>query len=726
MNFINNNLFNFNAKVTKNILDDKISDEILIHLKKFITKKIFYPYPAAHYICLKIQIMNKEEIVQKMKSLAEQIEEHNYRYYVLDRPIISDYEFDKLLEELQKLEQQYPELVLPDSPTQRVGGSITKVFPTVKHQYPMLSLANTYSIDELYDFDRRVKEILELPHNQEVEYVCELKIDGLSISLIYENGLLVRAITRGDGIQGDDVTPNAKTIRSIPLRLKGNYLSQIEVRGEIFMPISVFEKLNKEREETGDEPFANPRNAASGTMKLQDSSEVAKRKLDSFLYYLLAENLPYHTHSECLKHLKEWGFKVNEYTEVCKGIQQVQQFIQKWEEKRWHLPYETDGVVVKVNNLQYQKTLGNTAKSPRWAVAFKYKPEQATTQLKNISYQVGRTGVITPVANLEPVFLAGTKVKRASLHNADIIQKLDLHEQDYVIVEKGGEIIPKIVAVDIHKRQPHAPRIQFITHCPECGTKLIRNEDEAAYYCPNEFGCKPQIIGKIVHFVSRKAMDIQSMGEETIELLYNHHLIHNIADLYDLKEEQIIPLERMGEKSAHNIINGIKASKQKPFERVLFGLGIRHVGETLAKKIARYAQSIDRLQNMTIEELTQIEDVGETIAQSIQQFFSKKENINIINRLKQHGLKLQIDEPFQQSNKLKGLNIVISGTFKKWSREEVKEMIERNGGKNTSAVSKKTSYLLAGEDPGPEKIKKAKELGIPIIHEDDFEKMLNN
>lgn len=669
--------------------------------------------------------MTKDEIVKRMQELAEQIEEHNYRYYVLDRPVISDYEFDKLLEELQKLEKQYPDLVLPHSPTQRVGGAVTKIFPTVKHQYPMLSLSNTYSIEELYDFDRRVKELLDFPSNEEIEYVCELKIDGLSISLIYENGLLSKAVTRGDGIQGDDVTTNAKTIRSIPLKVRGNYLPKFEVRGEIFMPIKVFEKLNKEREEIGDEPFANPRNAASGTMKMQDSSEVAKRKLDSFLYYLLADNLPYTTHLECIHHLKEWGFKVNENIQLCKGIEAVKNFINEWEEKRWQLPYETDGVVIKVNHLQYQKTLGNTAKSPRWAVAYKYKPEQVTTQLKSISYQVGRTGVITPVANLEPVFLAGTKVKRASLHNADIIEKLDLHEHDYVIVEKGGEIIPKIVSVDKTKRQTHSQKIHFITHCPECHTPLIRNEDEAAYYCPNEFGCRPQIIGKIIHFVSRKAMDIQSLGEETIELLYNNHLIKNIADLYELKAEQIIPLERMGEKSAHNIIEGIKQSKQRPFERVLFGLGIRHVGETLAKKIARRVQSVHHLQTMGIEELTQIEDVGETIAQSIKEFFSKPQNIEIVQRLEKYGLNLKTETSAgQKSNKLAGLTIVISGTFKRWSRDELKDLIELNGGKNTSSVSKKTSYLLAGEDPGPEKIKKAKDYGVKIISEEEFAEMI--
>lgn len=668
--------------------------------------------------------MTKEEVIQRMKQLAEEIEEHNYRYYVLDKPVISDYEFDKLLEELIQLEKKYPDLVLPNSPTQRVGGTVTKIFPTVKHQYPMLSLSNSYSVEELYDFDRRVKELLDLKANDKVEYVCELKIDGLSISLIYENGLLIRAITRGDGIQGDDVTANVKTIRSIPLKLKGDYLEKFEVRGEIFMPVKVFEKLNKEREEIGDEPFANPRNAASGTMKLQDSSEVAKRKLDSFLYYLLSDSLPYSTHWECLEHLKKWGFKVNEHAALCDSIDDVMEFIKKWEEKRWDLPYETDGVVVKVNDLKYQKTLGSTAKSPRWAVAFKYKPEQAVTPLESISYQVGRTGVVTPVANLKPVQLAGTKVKRASLHNADIIEKLNLHEHDYVIVEKGGEIIPKIVGVDTSKRHPHSRKIHFITHCPECGTKLVRNEDEAAFYCPNEFGCKPQILGKIIHFVSRKAMDIQSLGEETIELLYNHHLIKNIADLYELKAEQIIPLERMGEKSAQNIINGIAESKNRPFERVLFGLGIRHVGETLAKKIARQTGSIERLQKMSVEELTQIEDVGETIAQSIREFFSKPQNIEIIERLKSYGLKFELEESFQKSDKLKGLTIVISGTFKKWSRDELKDLIEQNGGKNTSSVSKKTSYLLAGEDPGPEKIKKAKELGIKIISEEEFEELL--
>ena len=668
--------------------------------------------------------MTREEIIQKMKNLAQQIDEHNYRYYVLDKPSISDYEFDQLMEELQQLETQYPDLMLPNSPTQRIGGTITKIFPTVAHQYPMLSLSNTYSLNELYDFDHRLKELLELTPNEELEYVCELKIDGLSISLIYENGLLIRAVTRGDGQQGDDVTPNAKTIRSIPLQLKGNYLPKMEVRGEIFMPIKVFEKLNKEREKIGEEPFANPRNAASGTMKMQDSSEVAKRHLDSFLYYLLAENNPYQTHWECLQHLKSWGFKVNEHAQICRGLKEVKNFIDTWEEKRWTLPYETDGVVIKANSLNAQRILGNTAKSPRWAVAYKYKPEQATTLLQSISYQVGRTGAITPVADLKPVFLAGTKVQRASLHNANIIDKLNLHEHDYVIVEKGGDIIPKIVAVDVSKRSTHASKIHFITHCPECGTKLIRHEDEAAYYCPNEFGCRPQILGKIIHFVSRKAMDIQSLGEETIEWLYNHHLIRNIADLYELKKEQLILLDRIGEKSAQNIIQGIQQSKQRPFERVLFGLGIRHVGETLAKKIARYARSIDRLQNMSVEELMQIEDVGETIAQSIKEYLSKEQNQCIIQRLKKHGLHLELEGTFYQSEKLKGLTIVISGTFQRWSRDEVKSLIEQNGGKHASSISKKTSYLLAGENPGPEKIKKAKELGIKIIHEEDFAKML--
>ncbi len=668
--------------------------------------------------------MTKEEVLQRMKELAEQIEEHNYRYYALDQPVISDYAFDKFLEELQSLEKQHPELVLPNSPTQRVGGAVTKVFATIKHQHPMLSLSNTYSMDELHDFDRRVKELLDIPQNEKIEYVCELKIDGLSISLIYENGLLSKAITRGDGVQGDDVTTNAKTIRSIPLKLKGNFLSRMEVRGEIFMPVKVFEKINQEREEVGDIPFANPRNAASGTMKMQDSAEVAKRKLDAFLYYLLAENLPFKTHWECLHHLKEWGFKVNENTAICCGIEEVKEYINRWEEKRWHLPYETDGVVVKVNASQYQKTLGSTAKSPRWAVAYKYQPEQALTQLKNISYQVGRTGVITPVANLDPVFLAGTKVKRASLHNADIIEKLNLHEHDYVMVEKGGEIIPKIVGIDTSKRTDHSKKVVFITHCPECGTLLMRNEDEAAYYCPNEFTCKPQIIGKIVHFVSRKAMDIQSLGEETIELLYHAKLIKDIADLYELKEEPLIPLERMGEKSAGNIMRGIQESKQRSFERILFGLGIRHVGETLAKKIARYAKSIDHLESMSIEEMIQIEDVGEIIAQSIQDYFSKEQNIRMIQRLKQHGLKLEIEQNTYPSDKLKNLTIVISGTFTKWSRDELKDTIEQHGGKVTSSISKKTSYLLTGEAPGPEKIKKAKELGIKIINEDEWIKLI--
>ncbi len=668
--------------------------------------------------------MDRESIQYKIKILSDKINEHNHNYYVLDSPVISDFEFDKLLQELIDLEKQYPDLALPDSPTQRVGGTVTKHFVSIKHSVPMLSLANTYSIEELNDFDKRVKDMLGVSDDKDIEYTCELKIDGLSISLLYEKGILKQAVTRGDGMQGDEVTNNVRTIRSIPLKLKHNAPDVLEVRGEIFMPKKVFETLNKEREETGDEPFANPRNAASGTMKLQDSSEVAKRKLDGFLYQLVSGSTNIDTQWDSLEKLKEWGFKVNEKSKLCYGMEEVKKYLTTWDKERWNLDYETDGVVIKVNKYAWQKNLGSTAKSPRWAVAYKFKAEQATTQLKAVSYQVGRTGVITPVANLEPVFLAGTTVKRASLHNADIIAKLDLHNHDYVIIEKGGEIIPKIVDVDIAQRTPHAQKIEFITHCPECNTLLKRNENEAAYFCPNEFGCHPQIIGKIIHFVSRKAMDIQSLGDETIELLYQNHLIKNIADLYKLKAEQIIPLERMGEKSAQNIIAGIEQSKHKSFERLLFGLGIRHVGETIAKKIARKTGSIEALLSMNKEQLMEIEDVGETIAESIMNYFSKNENIQIIEQLNKHGLTLSLKEDFKVSEKLKGLTIVVTGTLSQFTRDSIKEVIEKNGGKSTSSVSKKTSFVLAGEDPGNEKIKKATDLNIKIINEAEFLKLI--
>ncbi|HSY75879.1 MAG TPA: NAD-dependent DNA ligase LigA, partial [Bacteroidia bacterium] len=536
--------------------------------------------------------MDKKEAEKEIEKLSKEIEGHNYKYYALSRPSISDFEFDKLLEKLISIEKQFPDLVKSDSPSQRVGGSITKEFKQVKHKYPMISLANTYSEDELVDFDARVRKAV----GDDVEYVCELKYDGVAISLIYKNGKLVQAITRGDGVQGDDITTNAKTIRSIPLNLEGKgYPEEFEVRGEIFIPLKNFERINKEREDIGEEPFANPRNSASGTLKMQDSAEVARRRLDGTIYYLLGENLPYTEHSESIEAIKKWGFKVSEYMEVVKSMGEVHKFIKRWEEKRHNLPFDIDGIVIKVNSLKQQKTLGFTAKSPRWAVAFKYQAERAATKLNSISYQVGRTGVITPVANLQPVLLAGTVVKRASLHNADIIHKLDVRIGDTVFVEKGGEIIPKITGVDMAKRQHDAHAVHFITHCPECGAKLEREEGEAHHVCPNAMNCPPQIKGKIEHFVGRRAMNIESMGAETIELFYKASLLHNIGDIYDLKKEQIIPLERMAEKSAANIIEGIEESKNVPFERVLFALGIKHVGETTAKKLAFYFKSLDAL-----------------------------------------------------------------------------------------------------------------------------------
>lgn len=676
--------------------------------------------------------MSKENIKHKIESLREEIERHNHNYYVLDNPTISDYEFDMMLEELIKLEKEHPEFDSPLSPSKRVGGQITKVFPAVKHRYPMLSLSNSYSIEEMRDFDERVKKGLDLQHSgdlfgAEVEYVCELKFDGLSIGIAYENGKLKQAVTRGDGVQGDEVTTNVKTIRSVPLALKkGNYPGHFEVRGEIFMPHKVFEAINKEREENGEPPLANPRNAASGTMKMQDSKVVAQRKLDCTVYNVLGEDVSFKSHYESLQAAREWGFKVNEHTRLCRNIDEVLEYIAYWDNERHKLAFDTDGVVVKVNSYAYQEQLGFTAKSPRWAIAYKFKAENVATQLLSISYQVGRTGAITPVANLQPVQLAGTVVKRASLHNADIIEKLDVRAGDFVFVEKGGEIIPKITGVDVTKRLANSPKTVYITHCPECGTELVRKEGEALHYCPNENGCPPQIKGRIEHFVGRRAMNIESLGAETIEQFFNAGLIHNIADLYDLRKEQLLPLERMAEKSASNIIEGIDTSKSVPFERVLYAIGIRHVGETTARKIARKVKHIDVLMNSGVEQLTAIDEVGEVIAKSIVEYFSDDENRTIIERLRQKGLQFSLSEEQMEggSEKLKGLTFVISGTFTKHSRDELKELIEKHGGKNSGSVSKKTSFLLAGENMGPEKLKKAESLGVKIISEDDFVEMV--
>ncbi|MBP7808364.1 MAG: NAD-dependent DNA ligase LigA [Bacteroidia bacterium] len=670
--------------------------------------------------------MDKTAAKARIEELSKQLEQHNYNYYVLDKPTISDFDFDKLLEELIALEKQFPEFLNSESPSQRVGGQITKEFKSVKHKYPMLSLSNSYSTEDMEDFDRRVCEGLGMKGNdlfaQEIEYVCELKFDGLSIGLTYVDGKLQYAVTRGDGVQGDDVTTNVKTIKSIPLKLRGNFPKEFEIRGEIFFPRKVFDAINKEREDIGEAPLANPRNAASGTMKMQDSAVVAKRNLDCFLYHMLGENVPHQKHYENILAAKSWGFKTSEHTKVCSGIQEVLKFIEHWDKERHNLPFEIDGIVIKVNDYKQQQNLGFTAKSPRWAIAYKFKAEQVSTELQSISYQVGRTGAITPVANLKPVLLAGTTVKRASLHNADIIEKLDVRIGDYVYVEKGGEIIPKIIGVDLSKRPADSKKTVYIDACPECGTKLVRHEDEAAHYCPNEMGCAPQVKGKIEHFVARKGMNIDSLGGETIAQLYEVGLIKNIADLYDLKKEQLLPLERMAEKSADNLIEGIEASKKVPFERVLFAIGIRHVGETTAKKIAKKVKSINVLLNSTKEELLAIDEVGEIIAVSIAEHFSNPNNKNIVDRLIAKGLQFELSEEQQQggSDKLKDLSIVISGVFEKFSRDQYKEMIELHGGKNSSSISKKTSYVLAGDNMGPEKLKKAESLGVKIINEDEF------
>ncbi len=675
--------------------------------------------------------MTPTEAQYKIQVLSKLLEQHNYNYYVLDNPTISDYDFDQLLEELMALEKQFPEFLSPNSPSQRVGGQITKEFKSVKHQYAMLSLSNSYNQEDLLDFDRRVREGLGITaigglFDEGIDYVCELKFDGLSISLIYENGKLTQAITRGDGVQGDDVTTNAKTIKSIPLQLKGNYPEKFEIRGEVFMPRPVFDAINKEREEIGDALMANPRNAASGSMKMQDSAQTAKRKLDCFLYYVLGENLPHQSHFDNMHAAKSWGFKISEDAKLCSGINEVINFINYWDKKRFDLPYDIDGIVIKVNSYNQQQNLGFTAKSPRWAIAYKFKAEQVSTELLSIAYQVGRTGAITPVANLQPVQLGGTTVKRASLHNADIIEKLDVRLGDMVFVEKGGEIIPKIIGVDLSKRKADSQPTHYITQCPECNTELQRNEGEANHFCPNENECPPQVIGKMEHFVSRKAMNIDSLGGETIVQLFKAGLVKNIADLYDLKKEQLLPLERLAEKSANNLIEGLDASKKVPFERVLYAIGIRHVGETTAKKIAKKVKTLDILIHSSKEELLAIDEVGEIIAISLHDFFSNEKNKAIIEKLKAAGLQFELSEEQQQggSDKLKDLTFVISGVFAKHSRDQYKEMIELHGGKNSGSISKKTSFVLAGDNMGPEKLKKAESLGVKMINEDEFLEML--
>ena len=658
-------------------------------------------------------------IEQKINQLREELRQHNYNYYVLDAPTISDYEFDIKLKELQQLEAQHPEFFDANSPTQRVGGEITKNFETVAHKNRMYSLDNSYSKDDLLDWEKRLQRILGV---DQIEYVCELKYDGASINLTYENGKLKRAVTRGDGFKGDDITTNIKTIKSIPLQLRNAIVTDFEIRGEIIIPLDGFEKMNKERVEAGEDPYSNPRNTASGSLKLQDSAEVANRPLDCLLYQVVADKLPFKTHYEALQVAKRMGFKIPNTMQIATSIHAVFDFINHWDTERHHLPYETDGVVVKVNSLAFQDELGYTAKAPRWAIAYKFKAEQKSTVLKSISYQVGRTGAITPVANLEPIELAGTIVKRASLHNADQIAKLDIRVNDTVFVEKGGEIIPKVVGVDLSKRPKDSVPTKYITHCPDCGTALVRKEGDAKHYCPNEYGCPTQITGRIQHFISRKAMDIEGLGAETVELLFKEGLIHNYADLYELKEEQIIPLERMAEKSAKNMIEGIEKSKEIPFERVLFALGIRYVGETVAKKLAKHFKNIDALMHAGYEELIAVDEIGDRIAQSIIDFSKNPVNVQLIGRLKNYGVTLALSaEALQgQTDILKGKAFVVSGVFSKMSRTELKKSIEDNGGKISSSISKKTDYIIAGENMGPSKKIKAESLQIPIISEDEY------
>jgi DNA ligase (NAD+) len=676
--------------------------------------------------------MNREEARQRIGQLTAEINLHNHNYYDLSKPVITDLEFDRLMEELIRLEKEFPVLADPASPSQRVGGGITKEFLQVRHTYPMLSLGNTYSEEEVRDFEGRIHKLL----GAETEYICELKFDGVAIGLTYREGILVQAVTRGDGVQGDDVTKNVRTIRSIPLRLQGdNFPLLFEIRGEIILPRKSFENINKKRLEEEEEPFANPRNAASGTLKMQDSKEVARRHLDCYLYYLPGD-LPFATHYECLQAAKKWGFNISKYMARCRNIDEIFSFINTMDESRHELPFDIDGVVIKVNSLKQQKELGYTSKSPRWAIAYKFKAERVTTRLLSIAYQVGRTGAVTPVANLQPVLLAGTVVKRATLHNEDIIASLDLRIGDLVYVEKGGEIIPKIIGVDPDQRSASAESVNFIKNCPECGTPLLRNEGEAAHYCPNEAGCPPQIKGKLEHFISRKAMNIDSLGEGKIGILYDNKLVSNVADLYDLRADQLLGLEKVYEatetkkekkisfrnKTVENILKGIEQSKETGFERVLYAIGIRFVGETVAKKLAGHFGSMDAIMKANPEELKEAEEIGEKIAGSIIAYFREAKNQEILSRLKEKGLHFEIrrEDKMLKSEKLKGMTFVVSGTFEKYSREGIKEEIEAHGGKNSGSVSSRTTFVIAGENMGPEKAKKAVSLNIPVISEADF------
>ena len=661
-------------------------------------------------------------------ALSKELEEHNHRYYVLNDPVISDYDFDMKMKELQDLEAQFPDFADPNSPSKRVGGDITKKFEAYAHERPMLSLSNTYSIEEVEDWEKRLRKTIET----DIEYVCELKYDGVAISIIYENGILQRALTRGDGEKGEDVTTNIKTIRSIPLKLDREQVpDRFEIRGEIFFPLDRFKKLNEERENIGEATYANPRNTASGSLKLQDSSLVAARGLDCFLYFILGDQLPFDSHFENLSAAAAWGFKVpsekDKMFRKCNSIQEIKEFIDYWDERRKTLNFETDGVVIKVNSYAQQEELGMTAKSPRWAIAYKYKTERVMTKLESVDFQVGRTGAITPVANLAAVQLGGTTVKRASLHNADQIEKLGIRIGDDVFVEKGGEIIPKVVGFDQNVRKSRdTQEIDYPKRCPECDTALVRKEGEALHYCPNEWSCPPQVKGKMIHFISRKAMDIDGLGEESIDLFYRQSLIQNVGDIYDLNRDKLLPLERLAEKSVSNIIQSIQASKQVGFERVLFALGIRFVGETVAKKLAQAFHSIDALAAASKEDLLAVDDVGERIADSVIEYFSELSNIQLIDRLKQAGLQMELDESAnaQLSNKLEGLNIVVSGVFNQYSRDEIKALIEAHGGKNVSSISSKTSFILAGDNMGPSKLAKAEKLGLEIKSEAEFIKLI--
>lgn len=665
--------------------------------------------------------MDKQSAEAAIKSLRDELHHHNILYYVKNSPEISDYEYDQKMTELIRLEALYPEFYDSNSPSVRVGSDLSQEFKQVRHKYPMLSLGNSYSIGELCDFVERVYRLA----GTRPAFVCELKFDGTAISLSYENGLLASGVTRGDGEVGDDITQNIKTLRSIPLRLIGNYPAQLEVRGEIYMPRKGFEELNRMREEIGEQPFANPRNAAAGSLKLQNSAQVAKRPLECFLYQFISDDLPYQTHAELLKAASEWGLRVSPHYVRCTSFEEIEAYITHWDTERRKLPFDIDGVVIKVDDMQLREELGFTAKSPRWAIAYKFKPEAAYTRLNSVDFQVGRTGVVTPVANLDPVFLAGTTVKRASLHNADIIESLDLHIGDMVSVEKGGEIIPKITGVDKSKRTEEHEKVRFITACPECGTPLVREEGEAAHICPNRASCPPQIKGRIEHFISRQAMDISGLGSETIALLYDKGLIKNVADLYRLKESDIAPLEGLGERSAANIISGIEASKQIPFSRVLFALGIRFVGETVAKKLASSLRSMDRIMNASFEELLTVDEIGQKIAASIKAYFADEANVRLVEDLIFFGLKMEEEESgnIAVSDTLNGLSFVVSGVFS-ISRDELKGLIEAHGGKNLSSVTGKTDYLVAGDNMGPAKLEKAQKLGVKIISEQDFMKMI--